>query len=82
MTMKGRVHPKSAAGLSNDWGPLQIPLPPVPEQHQIVKYIDETTSTLDALQSGTRFSISLLKERRAALIAATVTGQIDTITDA
>ena len=35
------------------------------------------TARLDALLSKTERSIELLKERRAALITAAVTGQID-----
>ena len=58
-------------------GRLEIPLPPLLEQQQIVTYIDEATSRLDALESATGTSMALLKERRAALIAAAVTGQID-----
>ena len=58
-------------------GRLEIPLPPLLEQQQIVTYIDEATSRLDALQAATGISMALLKERRAALIAAAVTGQID-----
>ena len=58
-------------------GRLEIPLPPLEEQQQIVTYIGEATSRLDALQSATRNSMALLKERRAALIAAAVTGQLE-----
>ena len=58
-------------------GRLEIPLPPLLEQQQVVTYIDEATSRLDALESATGTSVALLKERRAALIAAAVTGQID-----
>ena len=58
-------------------GRLEIPLPPLSEQQQIKKYIDEATSRLDSLHSATRSSMDLLKERRAALIAAAVTGRID-----
>ena len=58
-------------------GRLEIPLPPLLEQQQVVTYIDEATSRLDALESATGTSMALLKERRAALIAAAVTGQID-----
>ena len=58
-------------------GRLEIPLPPLEEQQQIVTYIDEATSRLDALQSATRNSMGLLKERRAGLIAAAVTGQLE-----
>ena len=63
-------------------GRLEIPLPPLLEQRQIVTYIDETTSKLDALQSATGISMALLKERRAALIAAAVTGLIDLVSSA
>ena len=58
-------------------GRLEIPLPPLSEQQQIKIYIDEATSRLDSLHSATRSSMDLLKERRAALIAASVTGRID-----
>ena len=58
-------------------GRLEIPLPPQEEQKQIVMYIEDTISRLDALQSTIRDSIILLKERRAALIAATVTGKLE-----
>ena len=58
-------------------GRLEIPLPPLLEQQQIVTYIDEATSRLDDLQSATGISMTLLKERRVALIAAAVTGQLE-----
>ena len=58
-------------------GRLDIPLPPLLEQQEIVTYIDEATSRLDALESATETSMTLLKERRASLIAAAVTGQLD-----
>ena len=58
-------------------GRLEIPLPPLAEQQQIVTYIDEATSRLDAIQSATRNSMAILKERRAALIAVAVTGQLE-----
>jgi len=57
---------------------LWIPIPPIDEQRAIVSYIAAETSQLDALRSATERTISLLKERRAALIAAAVTGQLDT----
>ncbi len=56
---------------------LPIPIPPLPEQHGIVAYIDAETRKLDALRAATERTIALLKERRAALIAAAVTGKID-----
>lgn len=58
-------------------GRLGVPLPPLSEQQQIVTYVAEATSRLNALQAAIERSIAILKERRTALIAATVTGQID-----
>jgi restriction endonuclease S subunit len=63
-----------------DWdfiGNIKIPLPPATEQRAIVEHITEETARLDALRAATERSIALLKERRAALISAAVTGQID-----
>lgn len=47
------------------------------EQRAIADYLDRETAKLDALRSATERTIALLKERRAALIAAAVTGAID-----
>ena len=54
-----------------------IPVPPLDEQHFIVAYIASETARLDKLGAATERTIALLKERRSALIAAAVTGQID-----
>lgn len=56
---------------------FSIPLPPIAEQHEIVSYIAAETAKIDRLRAATEHSITLLKERRGALIAAAVTGQID-----
>jgi type I restriction enzyme S subunit len=53
-----------------------FPVPPMDEQRDIVGHIAAETSKLDALRSATERTIALLKERRAALIASTVTGRI------
>ena len=58
-------------------GRLEIPLPPLREQQQIVTYIDEKATKLDSLRSTTRSSIGLLKERRTALIGTAVTGRLE-----
>ncbi len=55
---------------------LLIPLPPLSEQRTIVRVVGSETSKLDALRVATERTIALLKERRTALIAAAVTGQI------
>ena len=51
--------------------------PPRDEQLQISDFLDAETSRLDALDAEAVRAITLLKERRSALIAAAVTGQID-----
>jgi len=56
---------------------VTLPVPPLEEQHRIVRHIADETSKIRKLTAATDRTISLLKERRAALIAAAVTGQID-----
>lgn len=56
---------------------FRIPLPPVDEQRRIVEYLDGETAKIDALIAETENFIELARERRAALITAAVTGQID-----
>lgn len=56
---------------------LQIPVPPIPEQKTIVEFSAGATTRLSYLREVTVRTIGLLRERRAALIAAAVTGQID-----
>lgn len=56
---------------------LPVPLPPLDEQRRIAAYLDEQTSKIDTLIAETERFIELSKERRAALITAAVTGQID-----
>ncbi len=56
---------------------IELPLPPVETQREIVAYVARETTKLDTLRSAMERTIVLLKERRAALIAAAVTGQID-----
>ena len=56
---------------------VHLPVPPMDEQRGIVEYIARETAKLDAVRAATERTIVLLKERRAALIAAAVTGQLD-----
>lgn len=53
------------------------PVPPLDEQEAIVTHIAAERAKIDKLATATERSITLLKERRSALIAAAVTGQID-----
>lgn len=56
---------------------LQVPVPPVPEQIAIVEYIAGASVWLDRLSEATDQTISILKERRIALIASAVTGRLE-----
>ncbi|WP_129360321.1 restriction endonuclease subunit S domain-containing protein [Rothia uropygioeca] len=56
---------------------LPIWLPSVGEQRQVTAYLDDQTSRIDELISESEDLITLSQERRAALITAAVTGQID-----
>lgn len=52
-------------------------MPSAEEQREILAFIDSETTKLDVLKAEAARAITLLKERRSALIAAAVTGQID-----
>jgi type I restriction enzyme, S subunit len=56
---------------------IRVCLPPLPEQDEILRHIDRETARIEGLIDKTERSIALLKEKRAALITAAVTGKID-----
>jgi type I restriction enzyme S subunit len=56
---------------------LPIPVPPTPEQTEIANKVSRDQERIDVLIDASRRSMTLLSERRAALITAAVTGQID-----
>ena len=51
--------------------------PPLSEQIQIASYLQNASRQSDALVAEATHAITLLRERRAALISAAVTGKID-----
>jgi type I restriction enzyme S subunit len=57
-----------------DW---LTPLPPISEQTEIVDYLQLAVERFQSMMREVSSSLSLLSERRAALITATVTGQIE-----
>ncbi len=57
-------------------GAIRIPVPPPNEQDEIVNKLNESRAAYAEIDRSLSDSISLLKERRAALITAAVTGQI------
>ena len=56
---------------------LRVPIPPPGEQAAILDHIGVSAGRLDYLRSAAEKTIAIIKERRAALITAAVTGQID-----
>ena len=54
-----------------------IPVPPIDEQRSIMTALAGQTQTIDHARTTVQQTIDLLNERRAALIAAAVTGQRD-----
>jgi type I restriction enzyme S subunit len=56
---------------------IRIAIPPMEEQANIVERMGEASRRFDAFETHATRSIELLRERRSALIAAAVTGQID-----
>ena len=69
-TGQWRIEPDRLVG-------LRIFLPPVTEQREIVDHISREAAKLERLRTATQLSLDLIRERRAALIAAAVTGQLD-----
>lgn len=56
---------------------IHFPFPPKEEAKAICEHINKSTGRIDKLITKTQISIDLLKEHRAALITAAVTGKID-----
>jgi len=56
-------------------------IPPLPEQQQIVEYLDEQTQLIDNTISIEEKRIELLKEYRQSLISEVVTGKLKVTTD-
>ncbi|WP_269621170.1 restriction endonuclease subunit S [Zhongshania sp. BJYM1] len=56
---------------------LPVVLPPIEYQRDILTILDADEARYDRLLNATERSVALLNERRSALIAAAVTGQID-----
>jgi type I restriction enzyme S subunit len=57
-------------------GNLPTPLPPLAEQQAIAAFLDRECARFDALIRAAERAVVLLQERRSAVIAAAVTGQI------
>jgi len=63
-----------------DWdfiGNVQIPVPPIAEQHTLLAHIKTQTAPIDRAITQSEQEITLIREYRERLIADAVTGQID-----
>ncbi|MFT7293000.1 MAG: type I restriction enzyme S subunit [Pseudohongiellaceae bacterium] len=58
-------------------GRVRIPVPPIHEQDEILKYVENVAGKYKSLISRAEAAIGLMQERRTALISAAVTGKID-----
>ena len=58
-------------------GEMRVPIPPIFEQRMIASTIASDAKKIESTSVAAKRTISLLKERRSALISAAVTGQID-----
>jgi len=71
----------TTSGLSNlngsVLGSVYLSFPPLPEQEDIVRELDETKRSIDALKRHCIEHIQKLREYRSSLISAAVTGQLD-----
>jgi len=61
----------------DDVANLVMMAPPIEEQQEILKFIELETAKFDELIAEAHHAITLLQERRTALISAAVTGKID-----
>lgn len=62
---------------ASDLVQIKVPVPPIEEQGEIAEFIQSKYRTMDLLISKSESSIKFLKEHRASLISAAVTGKID-----
>jgi len=70
----GAKMPRASADFINE---MPLAVPPFKEQNQIANYLDTQTQKIDSLIDKANQAITLLQERRTALISAAVTGKID-----
>lgn len=57
-----------------------IPVPPLPEQQQIARYLDWKTAKINKFIKNKKKLVKLLKEQKQAIINDAVTGKIDVTT--
>lgn len=63
--------------MNNEMANMQIVYPPLKEQEQIAKFLDEKCEKIDLLIEKTEKQIELIKEYKTTLINQAVCGRID-----
>ena len=66
-----------AGGFTGVMAMMDVAVPPVKEQREIVVFLDRETMRIDSLILESETAVDLLSTRRASLISSAVTGQID-----
>ena len=61
------------------YGNLQIPLPSINEQKDIIRYLDSRIGDLTKLIDGYNNQINLLQERKQIIINDVVTGKVKVV---
>jgi type I restriction enzyme S subunit len=62
--------------MSNEMAAIDLLVPPISEQHAIAAHLDRETAKIDRLITETEETITLMQERRSALISSVVTGKL------
>ena len=62
---------------TDDFYDIRLPVPPVGEQEEINRAVDQATADIDTAITSARREIELLREYRTRLIADVVTGKLD-----
>jgi type I restriction enzyme S subunit len=68
---------KQGLGL-DDLKSLMVTIPPIEVQRALVAHLDSEVFRLNSLKREIESAVSILQERRSALISAAVMGKIDT----
>lgn len=62
---------------ADQFGDISVPAPPLKIQEKIADYLDKETEQVNDSIDRYKNLVSLLEERRAALVTAVVTGHIE-----
>lgn len=78
-THNKRIDTNGAKIMNNEMAVINIAFPPLKEQTEIARYLDDKTQTIDKIVENINTQISTLKELRKTLINDVVTGKIKVV---